>query len=219
MYLQDSGYPNRDALEELPDEIRWQNTAEPIFPETVGGTVEGEAVQVPVTWQTEQDYDENAPEHGLYVFDAVPGEGYTLAGGLEALRITVYIPETVSRFAPFRMGGGGTGISPLEITTAAQLAEIAELVNAGRLESFLLNDASAKVYLKLMNDLDLSAYGQDYNGGKGWQPIGGYINNKVMPFKSNFDGGRYTISGLYINDSSRDYVGLFGMIESATIQN
>ncbi len=206
------------AFEELPDEIRWQNTAMPTFPETVGGIVVGEAVQVPVTWQTEQDYGENAPECGLYVFDAVPDGGYTLAGGVEAPRITVYIPETVSRFAPFRMGGGGTGTSPLEITTADQLVEIAVLVNAGRLESFLLNGVG-NVSLKLMNDLDLSAYGQDYNGGKGWQPIGGYINNRVMPFKGNFDGDGYTISGLYINDSSRDYVGLFGMIESATIQN
>ncbi len=203
------------AFEELPDNIRWQNTAGPTFPETVGGTVEGEAVQIPVAWQTEQDYDGNAPECGLYVFDAVPGEGYTLAGGVEAPRITVYIPD---QRMMMRMGGDGTSGSALQITTAAQLAEIAVLVNAGRLESFLLNGIG-NVSLKLMNDLDLSAYGQDYNGGKGWQPIGGYINNRVMPFKGSFDGNGYTISGLYINDSSRDYVGLFGMIESATIQN
>ncbi|CFY12584.1 Uncharacterized [Syntrophomonas zehnderi OL-4] len=54
------------AFEELPDNIRWQNTAEPTFPEMVGGTVERKAVQIPVTWETKQDYDDNAPERGLY---------------------------------------------------------------------------------------------------------------------------------------------------------
>ncbi len=202
------------AFEELPDEIRWQNSAKPTFPETVGGTVEGQAVQIPVTWETEQDYDENPPERGLYVFDAVPGDGYTIADGAIAPRITVYIPETVSRFALFRMGGDGTDASPLEITTAAQLAEIAVLVNAGRLESFLLNDANATASLKLMNGLDLSAYGQDYNGGKGWAPIGTLAN----PFKGSFDGGGNTIAGLYINDANLSNVGLFGSVEDGIIQ-
>ncbi len=206
------------TFDELPDSIRWQNTSAPMFPETVSGTVYGKYTEIPVTWQADHTYNVSNPAQGLYVFDAVLGEDYTLADGAIAPRITVYISQTVSRFAPFRMGGDGTEASPLEITTADQLAEIAVLVNAGRLESFLLNGVG-NVSLRLMNDLDLSAYGQDYNGGKGWQPIGGYINNKVMPFKGNFDGNGYTISGLYINDSSRDYVGLFGMIESATVQN
>ena len=208
-------------FDELADEIRWQNTRKPILPETVRGTAESETVPISVTWQTEQDYDENAPERGLYVFDAVVGEGYTLAEDLETPRITVYIPEAVSRFAPMRMGGGGTTASPLEITTAAQLAEIAELVNAGRLESFLFNDANATVFLKLMNDLDLSAYGQGWNGGKGWKPIGTVAN----PFKGQFDGGEHTIAGLYINnDSSSDYevyggCGLFGKINGGSVKD
>lgn len=206
------------AFEELTDEIRWQNTAKPAFPETVGGTVEGEAVQIPVTWQTEQDYDENVPERGFYVFDAVPGEGFTLAGGLDAPRITLYIPETVNRFVSFRMGGGGTVASPLEITTADQLAEIAELVNEGRLESFLFNDENAKVSLKLMNDIDLSSYGQGYNEGYGWVPIGRYEFHEYA-FKGSFDGDGHTITGLYINNTALGHTGLFGIITSGEINN
>ena len=202
------------AFEELPYEIRWQNTAAPQLPAELAGTVSGKAVQIPVIWEAEQDYDEKSPERGLYVFDAVPSEDYILADGAIAPRITVYIPETVSRFAPFRMGGDGTDASPLEITTADQLAEIAVLVNAGRLESFLLNGAG-NVSLKLMNDLDLSAYGQDYNGGKGWVPIGTSAN----PFKGIFDGNGKNISGLFISDSGLSGVGLFGSIEGGMVEN
>lgn len=49
-----------------------------------------------------------------------------------------------------------------------------------------------------------------------WTPIGKYAN----PFKGEFDGGGYTISGLYINDSSKNYVGLFGCVENGgTVKN
>lgn len=196
------------AFDALPDDIRWQNTKKPVFPEEVSGTVYGETVQIPVSWQTEQDYAEKSPANGLYVFTAVLDEGYTFAGGAIALRITVYIPEAASRFAPLRMGGGGTGASPLEITTAAQLAEIAALVNAGRLESFLFNDNTTTVYLEMINDLDLSAYGM------GWKPIGTATN----PFKGHFDGNHNAIVGLYINDNTLDNAGLFGSIEGGMVQ-
>ncbi len=205
------------AFVELSDEIRWQNTVQPLFPETVSGAVYGKPTEIPVTWQADHTYNAASPARGLYVFDAVLGEGFTLAEDVEVPRITVYMPE--AGFSLFRMGGSGTSEGPLEITTAAQLAEIAVLVNAGRLETFLLNDTNATVSLKLMNDLDLSAYGQSYNGGKGWVPIGFYNGMSAIPFKGSFDGGGHTISGLYINDSTRDFAGLFGITKSATLEN
>ena len=204
------------AFAELLDEIRWQNTAQPVFPETVSGAVYGKPAEIPVTWQADHAYNAEHPEKGLYVFDAVLGDSYILAEDVETPHITVYIPET--GISTFRMGGGGTATSPLEITTAHQLAEIAVLVNAGRLESFLLNGIG-NVSLKLMNDLDLSAYGQSYNGGKGWVPIGFYNGASTIPFKGNFDGSGHTISGLYINDITRNFAGLFGTTKSATIKN
>ncbi len=204
------------AFDALSDDIRWQNTTEPVFPEKVSATVDGKAIQIPVSWQTEQDYDEKAPAKGLYVFYVVPGEGYTFAGSMEAPRITVYVPEAASRFAPLRMGGGGTGASPLEITTVAQLAEISALVNDGRLESFLFNDNTATVSLELQNDLDLSGYGVNYNEGKGWVPIGHDGDNT---FKGNFNGNANIITGLYINHTGYENTGLFGWVSGGTIQN
>ncbi|MGI1660062.1 MAG: GLUG motif-containing protein [Desulfitobacterium sp.] len=197
----------------LPDNIRWQNTTTPEFPETVDGIVGGEAVQILVTWQTEQDYNEDFPERGLYVFTAVLGEGYGVADGVEPPLMTVYIPQTIGRMMA-RMSGGGTTDSPLEITTAAQLAEIAVLVNArpNGLELFLFNSAGAKVSLKLMNEIDLSSYTK----GEGWVPIG-HLDNY---FKGTFDGGGHQITGLTINYTSyNNAAGLFGCVDGGTVKN
>ena len=112
------------------------------------------------------------------------------------------------------MAGSATQNDPLVITTAAQLAEIADLVNRGRLERFIFNDSNATVYLKLGNDIDLSLYGMNWNNGKRWIPIGTYAN----PFKGHFDGNGKTITGLYINDDTLMYAGLFGAVRSGNIQ-
>jgi hypothetical protein len=206
------------AFDDLTDEIRWQNTTEPEFPEAVGGTVGSEAAQIPVTWEADHDYDEQYPQRGLYVFTAVLDEGYVLADGVELPRITVFIPVSAGRMAA-RMAGGGTTDSPLEITTAAQLAEIATLVNAREngLELFLFNNAGAKVSLKMTNDIDLSAYTK----GEGWEPIG----SKDNKFRSAFDGGGHKISNLTINRADGEYQGLFGsmgvgaLVENLGIEN
>ena len=103
-----------------------------------------------------------------------------------------------------KASGAGTESQPLQITNAEQLAELAELVNAGKLD--------VKLYVKLMNDIDLSDYGANWK--QGWIAIGTDNN----PFKGEFDGNGKVITGLYIN--SFDYsVGLFGAINSSTIKN
>lgn len=202
------------AFEELTEGIRWQNTAEPFLPEELTGTVEGKIVQIPVTWEADHEYNSESPAIGLYVFTAKPGEGYAIAANTEAPRITVYIPARINRTMRL-MAGSGTSTSPLEITTASQLMEIAVLVNAGRLETFLFNNSSATVSLKLMNDLDLSAYGEGWNDGKGWEPIGTISN----PFRGTFDGGGFTITGLYINRTEEYNIGLFGYVSNGTVKN
>ena len=201
------------AFDELTEDIRWQNTTEPFFPETLTGTVEGQTAKIPVTWEADHDYDSDSPATGLYVFTAKPGEGYAITAEMEAPRITVYIPA--AKRMMLRMSGEGTPASPLEITTAAQLAEIAVLVNDGRLETFLFNDSSATVSLKLMNDLDLSSYGEGWNSGKGWEPIG---STSTYPFKGTFDGDNKKITGLFINRTEQ-LSGLFGYLSGCTVQN
>ena len=95
--------------------------------------------------------------------------------------------------------GDGFKNSPYTISTAAQLAYLAQQVNAG--ESY-----SGK-YFKLTKDLALA--------DKKWTPIGaGYST----PFKGNFDGNNHEIFGLKV-ETDDWYVGLFGCIYSGSIKN
>ncbi len=72
--------------------------------------------------------------------------------------------------------------------------------------------------INLMNDIDLSAVCGPSIDSKvtSWTPIGS--SSKI--YSGTFDGGGYTIHGLYINkESSATYQGLFGYVNGATIQN
>ena len=200
-------------FEEFEEDLRWQNTKNPILPEKVKGIVEGKVIDIPVTWEADRDYDQNFPESGLYVFTAKLGEGYVLLPGVEAPRITVYIPP--ARKMALMMAGNATETDPLIITTAAQISEIATLVNMGKLETFIFNNNEAKVHLKLGRDIDLSSYGKNYRSGKGWMPIGTIDN----PFKGQFNGDGKTFAGLYIDDRSLEYAGLFGAVSEGKIEN
>jgi uncharacterized repeat protein (TIGR02543 family) len=59
---------------------------------------------------------------------------------------------------------------------------------------------------RLMNSIDLSTYISEHGGS--WTPIGSYDSQ----FTGIFEGGGHEISGLTINDSVNDHVGLFGVI-------
>jgi hypothetical protein len=93
----------------------------------------------------------------------------------------------------------GTAEDPYCISTADDLAGLAQLVNAG-------NNFDSK-YIKLATgtNLDLSAYSN-------WEPIGTSVN----PFKGNFDGNGAILSNLTINDTrtlglgQSIFLGLFG---------
>ena len=105
-----------------------------------------------------------------------------------------------------------------ELTTAEQLAGLAELVNGG-------NTFEGKT-INLGSDLDLS--------NEVWIPIGTSIYDKtptdanVKMFAGNFDGGNHIITGLtsegYVPESSEttstEYsFGLFGYVHGANISN
>ena len=89
------------------------------------------------------------------------------------------------------MGGADT---PFHIASAAQLAELAQYVNAG--------DATfVSAHYVLTDDVNLSAYGN-------WTPIG-TIN---QPFAGVFDGQNHVVTGLKIDRAGEDYQGLFGYV-------
>jgi|GEM_PF-2253389 len=67
----------------------------------------------------------------------------------------------------------------------------------------------------LMNNINCSDT-VNWNSGQGFEPVGTSANK----FIGSFDGQNHTITGLYINRSSTNYVGLFGAVGSgAEIKN
>lgn len=98
----------------------------------------------------------------------------------------VWDGTTASGFA----GGTGEENDPYQISTAAQLAYLAQKVNAG--------EAYRYKYIVLTADIDLA--------NKEWTPIGIYRNS----FQGNFDGRNHTVTRMRISNSSMDYGGLFG---------
>ncbi len=113
--------------------------------------------------------------------------------------------------AQFSGSGSGTPEDPYIITTAVQLDEVRSYLDAN---------------FKLGNDIDLSTATGDqagtfWNGGVGWQPIAAVTVNVLAttPFSGTLDGDGHTVSGLFINRPSQDYVGLFGYVSSAVIKN
>ena len=85
--------------------------------------------------------------------------------------------------------------------------------------------ADITVNSNLLSSLETDESGAVTNGGtfRSWMPIGWYddsnhSNTAGYPYTGTFDGQNHTISGLYFNDSTTSYVGLFGY-SSGTIKN
>ena len=111
----------------------------------------------------------------------------------------------------------GSQEHPYIITTAADLDQIAALVNAG-------NEFSGK-YFKLGADItyDHDTAWNDANCTENnYTAIGGYFDGQDRYFKGHFDGDGHTISGIRIykdgNDLTDGYQGLFGQTDDADIR-
>ena len=71
---------------------------------------------------------------------------------------------------------------------------------------------------ELTSDIDLDV--APYNTGAGWEPIGTFGTSQ--DFTATFEGNDNTISGLFINRPTADFVGLFGgvgILGTGTIRN
>lgn len=113
----------------------------------------------------------------------------------------LFLCSLTAAFAQFSGSGSGTKDDPYLIFYAEQL---------NQMRNFLGKDS---VYFKLMSDIDLTNWIEENNPEQGWQPIGVGSSH----FKGIFIGNQHSVSGLKINRSSEDYVGLFGYLENATI--
>ena len=104
--------------------------------------------------------------------------------------------------------GAGTKGDPYQISTADELRWFAGLVNGTLTDGTAQNTAAWAV---LTTNIDL--------GGAAWTPIGNYAVNKVK-YTGTFDGAGHTISNLTVDNSSADYQGFVGYLESGgAIQN
>ena len=99
--------------------------------------------------------------------------------------------------------GDGTEESPYLISNAMELGLIRDKINGAVSGSALLTAS-----YKLVNDIDLSAFAN-------WTPIGTETQGHF--FGGHFDGDNHSISNLKITGGS--YIGLFGYVTNATIEN
>ena len=100
-----------------------------------------------------------------------------------------------------------------EISNGGQLYWFAELVNGGESEvdGQLMQDITVNQNV-LASDGTLNGDGSAF---REWTPIG----NSPYTYQGTFDGNTNTIRGLYFNDSTADYVGLFGDVSDAEVKS
>ena len=131
---------------------------------------------------------------------------------------------------PTKPNGEGTAESPYQIGTAAELYWFAGLVN-GDASVCDYNEETKPTGVKqntaacatLMNNIVVNMNVLNTKGEPNsdtftpWTPIG---NTWEIEYTGTFDGNGHTVSGLYFNNPSSDYVGLFGIIgENGKISN
>ena len=92
--------------------------------------------------------------------------------------------------------GKGTEADPYQISTAADLTQVYR-----------------KGYYKLMNDIDLTSYINQFSPTEGWQSIGRDGSETI-----HFDGNGHKITGLWCN-STRDNTGLFSCFANGNIKD
>ncbi len=95
--------------------------------------------------------------------------------------------------------GKGTATDPYRISTADELAWLAQEVNAGR---------GASYNAVLCKNIDLK--------DEEWTPIG---KNYSYAYKGTFDGARYTVKGLKITGTATQNCGLFGYVSGGVVKN
>lgn len=120
------------------------------------------------------------------------------------LTLMLILIRTVSSVGGQFAGGAGSETDPWKISTIDQLDSIRLYIDS----SFVL-----------INDLDFE--GSDFDSDhseKGWSPLGN-DNSEDEHFGGSFNGRGFAIHNLYINRPGDSNIGLFGYIQSATLDS
>jgi len=149
------------------------------------------------------------------VLMATPDEGHAFVGwagdvrtidDVTAAETTITMNDHYSitaEFQPIFAGGSGTEEDPYQIADWYHLHNVRYYLDA---------------HFILTNDLDSTTpgyeelAGPDANGGKGWQPIGTWLDS----FGGTFEGQGYEIRDLFINRPDEVPVGLFAQVGKVT---
>ena len=110
-------------------------------------------------------------------------------------------------------GGTGAKADPYQIATAEQLAFFAANVNGG--EAYIGKNFVLTNDILLNDTTNWKLWNETTGLSQTWTPIGTEAN----PFKGNFDGAGFSVSGIYISDTALQNQGLFGYVNGSTIQN
>ena len=116
---------------------------------------------------------------------------------------TLFLAFSINSFAQESWKkGNGTKKSPYILDTSGQLFYLAQAVNSG--------NSFENTYFELANDVNLQCSQSSI-----WIPIGTEAN----PFKGFFNGTNFTLSGMFVNNSVLDCVGLFGFVYMGKVEN
>ncbi|MDL2245936.1 hypothetical protein LJC54_10610, partial [Parabacteroides sp. OttesenSCG-928-J18] len=109
--------------------------------------------------------------------------------------------------------GAGTKESPYIISADSHLLKLAKLVNDTNDERYLLKAGS---FFRQTDDIDMDDISYESDHKYGWRPIG---LEPGLPFIGSYDGGGYSLTGLYTTRPNTTGVGLFGYVCQSYLQN
>lgn len=110
--------------------------------------------------------------------------------------------------------GSGTQQDPYIIKTAEELAYLSQQVEYGESYDECYFELGADIILNDTTNWELwGTYNEDDQliaPVNSWKPIGAYFNYYYCSFDGFFDGKGYTVKGVYVNNITANYYGLFG---------
>jgi PGF-CTERM protein len=139
---------------------------------------------------------EYVPETGFVGRDTFTYVANADGGGTEVATVKISVTYPVAIVGPDDLAGEGTPESPYVVTNASELQAMEDDLDA---------------HYVLGSDIDASGTGT-WHDGRGFDPVGSSSFSGGAPFDGSFDGAGHVITGLTIDRSGTDYVGLFGWV-------